>query len=117
MNSIDSARPNIEPQRVACPAGSRHAYSSMHDATPPDCRQSDLAATMAFDPMEGIEDLETHLATLRDRAADRGFAFDRHAIRNELQAATFRLRTAASVRLLVSPTGMVAIESTPHTPG
>src|SRR3546814_3085457 len=43
-------------------------------------------------------------------AEELGFAFDRHAARNELQAATFRLRTQSRVRLLLSRRGSMAIE-------
>lgn len=86
----------------------------MDDATAPDSRPRDLVATMAFDPMAGIVDLEDHLATLKGQAAANGGRFDRHAVRNELQAATFRLREPATVRLLVSPSGALAIETTPH---
>ena len=68
---------------------------------------------MAFDPMAGLLDLETHLAALKDDAAAHGYPFDRHAVRNDLQAATFRVRSAASVRLLVSPTGVIAVEVVP----
>jgi para-aminobenzoate synthetase/4-amino-4-deoxychorismate lyase len=39
-----------------------------------------------------------------------GFAFDRHHARNELQAATFRVRERSKVRLLLSPTGAVSVE-------
>jgi para-aminobenzoate synthetase/4-amino-4-deoxychorismate lyase len=80
----------------------------------PEPRASDLAVTMAFDPMAGIADLEDHLTGLKDQASALGYRFDRHAVRNELQAATFRLRTGASIRLLVSPTGALAIETTPQ---
>jgi para-aminobenzoate synthetase/4-amino-4-deoxychorismate lyase len=38
------------------------------------------------------------------------FSFDRHAVRNELQAATFRLREAKRIRLLLAKSGAVAIE-------
>lgn len=65
---------------------------------------------MAFDPMAGLVGLEAVLERLRAQAATHGWPFDRHAVRNELQAATFRLREARSVRLLVSETGTVAIE-------
>ncbi len=84
----------------------------MDDAMPPETRQPDLIVTMAFDPMAGIADLDDHLIGLRDRAAALGYRFDRHAVRNDLQAATFRLRQAATIRLLVSPTGTLAIETT-----
>ena len=39
------------------------------------------------------------------------FQFDRHHVRNELQAATFRLKQLAKLRLLLSPSGAIAIES------
>lgn len=70
----------------------------------------DLLETMAFDPLEGIRLLELHLARLKASADALGFAFDRHGVRNELQAATFRLRDHSRVRLMVSRSGAVAIE-------
>jgi para-aminobenzoate synthetase/4-amino-4-deoxychorismate lyase len=70
----------------------------------------DLVASMAFDPLSGLAELEEHLAALKADAAERGYPFDRHAVRNELQAATFRLRDARLVRLLIAPSGTVAIE-------
>ena len=75
-----------------------------------DAAQPNLIATMAFDPLTGLLDLDEHLAVLKTSAGERGYPFDRHAVRNELQAATFRLRDARSIRLLVSPTGTLAIE-------
>ena len=71
---------------------------------------SDLEEIMLFDPDEGIADLDAHLDRLRRAADDRGFRFDRHAARNELQAATFGKRRPATARLLLSPTGAMAIE-------
>lgn len=76
-------------------------------------RQVDLIETMAFDPAEGIPLLERHLARMKASAQALGFAFDRHAARNELQAATFRLRAPARVRLLLSRNGNVAIGTAP----
>lgn len=70
----------------------------------------DLLETMAFDPLEGIRLLELHLTRLKASADALGFAFDRHGVRNELQAATFRLRDHSRVRLMVSRGGAVAIE-------
>lgn len=87
------------------------------DDAPPHPRQPDLIATMAFDPLAGIVALEAHLADLRAQAEAQGCRFDRHAVRNELQAATFRLRGTATIRLLVSPTGAIAIETTPQREG
>jgi para-aminobenzoate synthetase/4-amino-4-deoxychorismate lyase len=76
-------------------------------------RPSDLEETMRFDPDDGIADLDTHLDRLKASAEARGFKFDRHAARNELQAATFGKRRPAIARLLLSPTGAMAIEVTP----
>jgi para-aminobenzoate synthetase/4-amino-4-deoxychorismate lyase len=72
----------------------------------------DLEEVMQFDPEEGIANLDSHLDRLRDAAAAQGFKFDRHDARNELQAATFGKRRAAIARLLLSPTGAMAIEVT-----
>lgn len=76
-------------------------------------RRFDLIETMAFDPVGGIALLERHLARMRASAAAFGIPFDRHGVRNELQAATFRLRQPAKVRLLLSPEGRVAIGTAP----
>ena len=65
---------------------------------------------MIFDPEEGIPDLEEHLDGLKHRADAQGFKFDRHAARNELQAATFGKNRHAIARLLLSPSGAMAIE-------
>lgn len=69
----------------------------------------DLIETMQFDPEAGMPLLERHLARMKASANLFGFEFDRHAARNELQAATFRLRHPAKVRLLLSASGAVAI--------
>ena len=74
-------------------------------------RQSaDLVETMRFDPDEGILDIDQHLDRLMRSAKALGFEFDRHAARNELQAATFGRKRPAIARLLLSPTGTMAIE-------
>jgi para-aminobenzoate synthetase/4-amino-4-deoxychorismate lyase len=65
----------------------------------------DLIETMGFDPSEGIVELERHLDRMGNSARDLDFKFDRHAARNELQAATFRRKQRAMVRLLLSRTG------------
>jgi len=82
----------------------------MEDATDPPYRKPDLVAAMTFDPLAGIADLDRHLDTMKADAAARGYSFDRHAVRNELQAATFRLRDSRGLRLLLSPSGALAIE-------
>ena len=72
----------------------------------------DLEEIMRFDPEEGILDLDEHLDRLKRASEEQGVEFDRHAARNELQAATFGKRRAATARLLLSPTGAMAIELT-----
>ena len=74
----------------------------------------DLLETMAFDPVEGILMLDLHLERLKASAAALGFSFDRHGVRNELQAATFRLRDRSRLRLLISRGGAMAIEVRDH---
>lgn len=74
----------------------------------------DLLETMAFDPIEGVRLLELHLARMKASAEALGFAFDRHEVRNELQAATFRLREHSRVRLLASAKGSIAVEVRDH---
>lgn len=74
----------------------------------------DLLETMAFDPLEGVRLLDLHLTRLKASADALGFSFDRHDVRNELQAATFRLRERSRVRLMVSRRGSVAIEVRDH---
>ncbi|QDP20521.1 aminodeoxychorismate synthase component I [Sphingomonas xanthus] len=81
----------------------------------------DLIETMRFDPAEGIVELDRHLDRMKKSAAELDFQFDRHAARNELQAATFGRKARAMVRLLLSPTGAMAIQVKPidepaHTP-
>lgn len=71
---------------------------------------SDLQETMHFDPDDGIANLDAHLDRLKAAAEAQGFKFDRHAARNELQAATFGKRRPAQARLVLSPTGAMAIE-------
>jgi para-aminobenzoate synthetase/4-amino-4-deoxychorismate lyase len=79
-------------------------------------RSFDLVETMLFDPHEGLAELERHLARLKRSADALAFPFDRHNARNELQAATFRLPVISKVRLLLSPSGALAIEIRPLGP-
>lgn len=76
-------------------------------------RGFDLIETMAFDPLAGFALLERHLARMKASAELFGFTFDRHGTRNELQAATFRLRHASRVRLLLARSGAISIEVSP----
>jgi para-aminobenzoate synthetase/4-amino-4-deoxychorismate lyase len=79
-------------------------------------RDFDLIETMAFHPREGIPLLERHLERMKTSARRLGFAFDRHAARNELQVATFRLERPSRVRLLLSSSGAIAVEAGPLPP-
>jgi para-aminobenzoate synthetase / 4-amino-4-deoxychorismate lyase len=76
-------------------------------------RRFDLIETMAFDPRDGIVLLETHLERMKSSAEVLGFLFNRHAARNELQAATFRLRDATRIRLVLGRSGAMAIATSP----
>lgn len=78
-----------------------------------DLPEVDLIETMRFDPHEGLVELDRHLDRLKEAADALGFRFDRHAARNELQAATFGRRSGAVARLLLSPTGAMAVEVRP----
>ena len=75
---------------------------------------SDLEETMKFDPEDGIANLDTHLDRLMRAAEAQGFKFDRHAARNELQAATFGRKQRAMARLLLSRSGAMAIQVKPY---
>ncbi|URD59986.1 aminodeoxychorismate synthase component I [Sphingomonas sp. KRR8] len=70
----------------------------------------DLIETMRFDPREGVLELDRHLDRLGSSARALGFNYDRHAARNELQAATFSRKLPGVARLLLSPTGVMAVE-------
>ena len=73
----------------------------------------DLIETMRFEPALGIARLEAHLARLTASAAELGFAFDRHAVRNALQALCFDIAEPSKVRLLLARSGAHAIEIAP----
>lgn len=73
----------------------------------------DLVETMRFDPDEGVPLLELHLERIKASAGELGFAFDRHAARNRIQALCFELDFAAKLRLLVSHRGEIALEAAP----
>ncbi len=78
-----------------------------------DARNFDLIETMRFDPATGVALLERHLSRLKSSAAALDFAFDRHAARNEMQAATFRLDKPRRIRLLLARSGKMSVEITP----
>ncbi|MFM5930089.1 MAG: aminodeoxychorismate synthase component I [Novosphingobium sp.] len=73
----------------------------------------DLIETMAFTPDEGIPLLELHLERLKASAAELGFVFDRHAVRNAIQALCFEIEAPSKVRLVVARSGAHALEIAP----
>jgi para-aminobenzoate synthetase/4-amino-4-deoxychorismate lyase len=68
---------------------------------------------MHFDPHDGIADLDRHLSRMKASSEAFGFEFNRHGARNDLQAATFRLRDERKLRLRLSRSGRIAVESRP----
>jgi len=73
----------------------------------------DLIETMSFQPEAGIALLDLHLERMKASALELGFAFDRHAIRNAIQALCFEIDAPSKVRLLVSRGGAHALEVSP----
>ena len=74
---------------------------------------ADLIETMRFTPDEGIALLELHLERIRASAVELGFAFDRHAVRNAIQALCFDADAPARVRLVASRGGAHSLELSP----
>ncbi|MEP7222857.1 MAG: aminodeoxychorismate synthase component I [Novosphingobium sp.] len=73
----------------------------------------DLIETMAFTPDAGIGLLELHLERIKASAAELGFAFDRHAVRNAIHALCFEVEAPAKVRLCAGRSGAHALEVSP----
>ena len=71
---------------------------------------ADLIETMRFAPDDGVPLLELHLARITASAAELGFAFDRHAVRNAIQALCFEADAAAKLRLTVSRGGAYCLD-------
>lgn len=74
---------------------------------------SDLIETMAFDPALGVPLLELHLERMKQSAVELGFSFDRHAVRNQIQALCFEIDAPSRLRLMLSRGGAVALEAGP----
>ena len=70
----------------------------------------DLVETMRFTPEEGIPLLELHLERVRTSAEALGFSFDRHAVRNAIQALCFDADAPAKLRLVTARSGAYALE-------
>ena len=75
--------------------------------------QFDLIETMRFDPAHGVALIEFHLERMRASAAELGFAFDRHGLRNAIQALCFDLAAPTKLRVVVARGGAHAIEAAP----
>ncbi len=70
----------------------------------------DLIETMAFTPDAGVVLLELHLARLTASAAELGFSWDRHAVRNAIQALCFAAEAPAKLRLVLARSGAYALD-------
>jgi para-aminobenzoate synthetase/4-amino-4-deoxychorismate lyase len=97
-------------ERRECEVKAGFARRAAPGLTAPQC---DLIETMRFAPESGIALLEGHLARMKASAEALGFAFDRHAARNQIQALCFELDAPAKVRLLVARSGASALEAGP----
>ncbi len=74
---------------------------------------ADLIETMRFTPEEGVPLLELHLERIKASAAELGFVFDRHAVRNAIQALCFDADAPARLRLVASRSGAYTLELGP----
>ncbi len=72
-------------------------------------RRFHLIETMGFTPAEGIAHLQLHLERLEQSATWHSFRFDRHEVRNLLQAAVGALRTPARIKLVLAAGGAAAV--------
>ncbi|PNU03978.1 aminodeoxychorismate synthase component I [Novosphingobium guangzhouense] len=70
----------------------------------------DLIETMRFTPEDGIALLELHLERIAASAVALGFGFDRHAVRNAIQALCFEADAASKLRLVVGRSGAFSLE-------
>ena len=68
---------------------------------------------MAFTPKDGIHQLELHLERMKASAAELGFSFDRHAVRNAIQALCFEAEVPSKVRLTLARSGAHSLEVAP----
>ncbi|KMS55326.1 para-aminobenzoate synthase [Novosphingobium barchaimii LL02] len=70
----------------------------------------DLIETMCFTPEAGIALLELHLERISASAVTLGFGFDRHGVRNAIQALCFDAEKPSKLRLVVGRTGAFSLE-------
>ena len=74
---------------------------------------ADLIETMRFTPEDGVPLLELHLERIKASAAELGFVFDRHAVRNAIQALCFDADAPARLRLMTARSGAYSLELGP----
>ncbi len=74
---------------------------------------ADLIETMRFTPDDGAALLELHLERIKASADELGYALDRHAVRNAIQALCFEADAPARLRLVASRSGAYALELGP----
>lgn len=74
---------------------------------------ADLIETMRFSPEDGVPLLELHLERIKASAAELGFVFDRHAVRNAIQALCFDADAPARLRLVASRSCAYTLELGP----
>jgi para-aminobenzoate synthetase / 4-amino-4-deoxychorismate lyase len=110
IGSAIVADSDSEAERRECEVKAGFVRRMGEELTAPAC---DLIETMRFEPESGIALLELHLARMKASAAALGFAFDRHAARNQLQALCFELETPARVRLMLARSGATTLEAAP----
>jgi para-aminobenzoate synthetase/4-amino-4-deoxychorismate lyase len=113
IGSAIVADSDAEAERRECEVKAGFVRRTGPDLAAPAC---DLIETMRFEPESGIALIELHLARMKASAAALGFAFDRHAARNQIQALCFEQETPAKVRLLLARSGATALEVTPLPP-
>ena len=77
----------------------------------------DLVETMRFEPEIGIALLDLHLERIAASAHELGFRFDRHLVRNQIQALCFDLDAPAKLRLVLARSGATALETAPLAAG
>ena len=82
-------------------------FASLHAAG------ADLIETMRFTPEDGVPLLELHLERIKASAAELGFAFDRHAVRNAIQALCFDADAPARLRLVAARSSAYSLELSP----
>lgn len=74
---------------------------------------ADLIETMYFTPENGAPLLELHLERIKASADELGFVFDRHAVRNAVQALCFEADAPARLRLVAARSGAYTLELGP----